>query len=135
MGKRKGTDWVKKYGRPGDQNYINVYLSIIESEAYLYLRPLEKCLLQEFLVVNYKTKSNGRLNLSVEATAKRLGVAKNTLMPAYRVLQDHGFIECTTGAFPQERLARLWRITFLPCNGREPTDEWRFWSAVEQYKV
>ncbi len=131
MGKLNKAGFVKKFGRSGDTKYFPVYLSILESDAYKSLRPIEKCLLEEFRIVNFKTRANGRLNLSVEVAAKRLGIAKNTVMPAFHVLEERGFIRCTVGEVYQERLARLWRITFLPWNGREPTDEWRNWGRSD----
>ena len=120
---KKGTDYIKKYGRPGD-GYFPVFPSVVESKAHRSLCPVAKCLLSEFLVLHHRTKANGKLNLSVDTAAKHLGKNRKTVMSAYHELVEHGFLECTVGDVYQERLARLWRITFLPWDGREPTDEW-----------
>lgn len=72
---------------------------------------------------------NGRIVLSVETAAQKLGVALGTVRPAFRELEKHGFIECRLGADWPNGRAREWRLTYEGCNGREPTDEWVIWEG------
>lgn len=98
----------------------------LESPSYRDLRPLARCLLEEFLIV-YRPSLNGRLSLPTRKAARRLGIAENTVLNAFDDLVEHGFIELIKGHDWAAREAREWRLTFMLCNGREPTDDWRNW--------
>ena len=120
------SNWVEKFGRQGKS--FPVYLEVVDSPAYRSLRPLDRCLLEEFLILNRKVPRNGELNLPVAKAAVLLRVANNTIRSSYYRLMERGFIILERGAAFEERKARLWRISFLPARGREPTDDWRLWA-------
>lgn len=106
--------------------FVMVYREWFNSAAYRDLSLTARCLLMEMHIL-YRPGRNGALSLSVVNAAKRLNVTQRTVRPAFHELAEHGFISLTKGEYWQERKAREWRLTFLKCNGSEPTDEWRFW--------
>ena len=99
---------------------------ILSSPAYRDLRPVDRCVLEELQRV-YRPNRNGQLSLSVRNAEKLVHANKDTVSKAFDNLAAHGFIELARGEYWQEGKAREWRLTFEPCNGREPTDEWRTW--------
>ena len=111
--------------RPG--GFIRKHEEWLASPAYRDLRPVERCLLEEFQRV-YLPSRNGRLSISVEKAAKELRCNKDTASRAFYALVEHGFIVLTKGHLWQQRLAREWRLTLQECDGRLPTDDWKRWS-------
>lgn len=99
---------------------------ILGSPAYRHLKPVDRCVLEELQRV-YRPNRNGQLSLSVRNAEKLVHANKDTVSRAFDTLAAHGFIELVRGEYWQEGKAREWRLTFEPCNGREPTDEWRTW--------
>ena len=75
----------------------------------------------------YRPNRNGQLSLSVRNAEKLVHANKDTVSKAFDNLAANGFIELVRGEYWQEGKAREWRLTFEPCSGREPTDEWRAW--------
>lgn len=119
----------RKLKRPAVNGYAFIQKDAewLESPAYRALRPLARCLLDEFLII-YRESRNGDLTLSTRAAAQRLGVSENTVLPAFDQLVEHGFLEMTRGEVWVERKAREWRLTIMPSQGQEPTDDWRRWA-------
>ena len=125
MAKRKS--FAPLYRRQG--GFIVKHREWLESSAYRDLSLTARCLLDEFLLVHQRAPNqNGRLGLSVEKAAPRLGICENTAGPAFHELLAHGFIALGNEAVWVAGKAREYRLTFLPYNGREPTDEWRDWT-------
>lgn len=115
----------KAYRRPG--YYIQRWGEYLESPAYRSLKPLPRCLLEEFQII-YRPGLNGRLVLSHETAAKRLGVTTKTVSPAFAELIEKGFIELCLDSDYSNGKAREYRLTFEPfADGREPSDEWKLW--------
>lgn len=111
--------------------FIQKRAEVLESPAYRALKPLARCLLEEFLIIN-RPGRNGNLSISTLNAAKRLNVTENTAMKAFIELQKHGFLELTNIHCWQKRRAREFAITFLPVNKSEPTDKWRNWNDVKK---
>ena len=115
---------AKQYNRKG--SYIRKWAVWMESPAYRDLKPPARCLLDEFLLI-YRPGRNGYLSISVRNAVKRLRVSENTAKNAYYELVEHGFLVLAKGEIYAQRKAREWRLTIEPCNGHEPTDDWRQW--------
>ena len=115
---------IKRAKRAGP--FVQLHEEILESPAYRDLNPVARCLLTEFQRI-YRPSRNGLLSISVMNAGKLIKANKDTASKAFRSLAEHGFIVLTKGEYWQERLAREWRLTFEPCNGREPTDDWKRW--------
>ena len=99
----------------------------LNSPAYRDLRPVERCLLEEFQRICLPGR-NGRLSIDVLRASKLLKVNKSTASGAFHGLIEHGFLVLTKGHLWQQRLAREWRLTLEGCDGRQPTDDWTQWS-------
>lgn len=100
---------------------------MFDSPAYRDLSLSARVLLDEFMHL-YRPDRNGTLSISTKNAAKRLNCAEKTAMKAFPELVEHGFLALTEGHYWQQRKAREWRLTFEPCHGREPTDEWKEWT-------
>ncbi len=106
-----------------------LYRHYTSSPAYRDLKPPAKVLLLEFLESCFPQERNGRLSISVKNAAEKLNVSKPTAIRAFNELAEHGFIVLVNGERWQERKAREWRLTIMPCNGREPSNEWEQWNS------
>ena len=83
------------------------------------------------LVKMHNGGNNGEIFLGERDAAAALGIARNTVSKAFDDLISHGFLSKTQqGSFNVKiRLATIWRLTFLPTQGRGPTHEYRDWTA------
>lgn len=107
--------------------FIQKHEEWLACPAYRDLKPSARCLLEEFQRV-YRPDRNGQLSISVANAKVLLNVSKETASKAFYDLSEHGFIVLTKGQVWTERIAREWKLTFMPCGTREPTDEWKLWS-------
>lgn len=133
MGKRKNQ---VRLSRPVTEGYkfIQKDAEWLESPSYRDLTVLARCLLEEFLII-YRESRNGSLVLDVRRAAERLGVSDNTALQPFDDLVSHGFIVNTRGAVWRNSKAREWRITCMPANGQEPTDDWRDWRPGQHVRA
>ena len=99
---------------------------ILKSDAYQDLSPKAKALLTEMVWQEYPNR-NGNLVYSVSTAQNRLGLSNVTARKPFYELQEKRLIEKNHEAEFGIGIATRWRITFLPCNGREATHEWREW--------
>ena len=106
--------------------YCALHEEILDSPAYRDLTPAARALHVELLRL-YRPDRNGALSLEVRKAAEQTRTHKDTASRAFRELAEHGFIALRHGERWMDHLAREWRITSEPCNGREPTDDWREW--------
>jgi hypothetical protein len=75
------------------------------------------------------------IHYSARRAAEKLGVTPNTAAKAFHELAEHGFIECIDEADWFNGQARIYRLTWLPSDGREPTNEWMQWTDEKQSTV
>jgi hypothetical protein len=75
---------------------------------------------------------NGKLFLSARKASEETGMSRNTVMNAFRDLEEHGFIVAVErGHFTVKGgPATRWRMTFVsaPAQSRAPTHEWQRWA-------
>jgi len=85
--------------------------------------------------LNHGGKENGKLTVTF-ANLKKFGMANpNDIARGFRELRALGFIEVTRAGRAgnaEHRTPNLFRITYLPANGKAPTDEWRRIATVEE---
>jgi len=117
----------RKYKRNG--GYIQRHEEWLSSPAYRDLKPVARCLLEEFQRI-YRPNRNGQLSISVANAAKLTHASKEPVSRAFYELADHGFLKPMKDAYWTERAAREWALTFESLNGREPTDDWKRWSST-----
>lgn len=108
------------------EHHVRLYDSLLESQAYLDLKPPARALLVEFLHI-YRPLRNGRLSISTSDAAKRINVTEPTAIKAFEELATHGFIRLTSTENWMERRARKWELTMQPLNNREPRNDWMNW--------
>ena len=106
--------------------FIKIESKWFESPAYRDLRPVAKCLLNEFLNI-YRPTRNGKLSLSTRNAAERIGVAENTVINAYHDLVEHGFLILTSHHNWTQGMAREFELTVRGIDVRAPKDSWREW--------
>ncbi|TVO78451.1 hypothetical protein [Sedimenticola selenatireducens] len=116
----------KPYKREG--GYVKKWEVILASSAYRDLKPVARCLLEEFQRI-YRPARNGTLSISLKRAQTLINAGETAVMEAFKQLVANGFIVLTHGELWQQRKAREWRLTFEPyANGREPSDEWKYWT-------
>ncbi|HRK98669.1 MAG TPA: hypothetical protein PLE43_09375 [Alphaproteobacteria bacterium] len=103
--------------------FVGLPRRVFKSEQYKNLGMTARCLLDE-LQHKHTGSNNGRIIFSVEMAMKNLGISYNTAKNAFKELEHRGFIERSLDANYMNGQAREWRLTYEPCYGREPTDDW-----------
>ena len=108
------------------QHFVQIYDNVLNSSAYLDLKPPARALLIEFHRI-YRPSRNGRLSISIREAEKRLRITEPVVLKAFEDLAEHGFIRLINHENWQERLAREWELTMLPVNNHEPRNDWMQW--------
>jgi hypothetical protein len=108
------------------EHHIRLYDSLLDSPAYLDLKPPARALLIEFLRI-YRPFRNGRLSISTRDAVTRLNVSEPTAIKAFEELATHGFIRLRNHENWMERKAREWELTMLQVNNHEPRNDWMKW--------
>jgi DNA-binding transcriptional MocR family regulator len=122
----------KAYRRSG--GYVQKWEEILSSPAYRDLKPVARCLIEEFQRL-YRPGRNGQLSISTKNASRLLNVTEPTAIKAFKEVEAHGFIKLSEGHRWTERKAREWRLTFEPGNNnQEPTDEWRDWQPKNNHR-
>jgi hypothetical protein len=81
--------------------------------------------------MNHAGTMNGQLRVSHRQFIK-CGVTKNMVAPAIRGLVERGLVRITpTESDGDIRGYYQYRLTFLPANSKEPTNEWRSFRAPD----
>lgn len=117
---------AKKPSSSAIQHHVRLNDDILNSPAYLDLKPPARALLIEFLRIHRPTR-NGRLSISTRDATERLNVTEPVAMRAFEDLASHGFLRLTRLESWQERKAREWELTMLSVNNREPRNDWMQW--------
>lgn len=109
------------------EHHIRLNDSLLESPAYLDLKPPARALLIEFLRI-HRPSRNGRLSISTRDAAERVNTTEPTVLKAFEELATHGFIRLTNHENWMERKAREWSLTMLPVGNHEPRNDWMNWT-------
>lgn len=109
------------------EHHIRLNDSLLESPAYLDLKPPARALLVEFLRI-HRPSRNGRLSIPTREATDRLNVSEPTAIKAFDELAEHGFIRLTNLENWQERKAREWSLTMLHVGSHEPRNDWMTWT-------
>ena len=72
------------------------------------------------------------VHYSTKRAEEAMQMSHPTVCKAFQELMDKGFIELIGLHDWMNGKAREWRLTWLPFNGREPTDEWQFWKPPDE---
>jgi hypothetical protein len=104
--------------------YVSFPLAVLKSDAYLSLTSKSRALLVYIQSLEFPER-NGRIGLSEANASKHLDCSPNTASKAFDELINRGLIVCYNEGCHLSGMAREWCITYLPVNGREPTDDWK----------
>lgn len=106
--------------------FAGLPLFVLESEAYVTLPPLAKCLLYE-LAAQYSSHNNGYLSLTRDDLRARGYPSTNSNTKAIKSLIESALITQTRigGIAKGRRLCNLYAINWQPIDGRtdKPIDE------------
>ena len=104
------------------QGVIGFPREVIRSDAFLKLKPAAKALMMILQDVWRPHEPN--VHFSVRRAGDRLNVSKNSAAVAFKELLQAGFIVCAEESDWLNGKARVWRLTWVPIKGKEPTNEW-----------
>lgn len=103
---------------------VMVGLRMINSASYEGLSTPAK-LLTLFLQSHWR--NHKPVDYGVREAQRRLKCSKATAIAVFQELQSSGFIELVDESLFSSRTqskARTWRLTWLPFDGKAPTNEW-----------
>lgn len=106
---------------------------VFNSPQYRSLSMNARCILDELQNLHLPGR-NGRIVLSVEQGMAALNLSYNTVKEAFWQLEEMGFIERMLDYNFSKGIAREWRLTYEPYDGREPTDDWKSYPPLPQKK-
>lgn len=127
-----------KQHKSGDQ-FVMHPVAMLQSPAFVALsRSGHKVLARiEIEHCAHGGKDNGRLPVTHE-DFRRYGIDHNSIHPAIREAEALGFIETTQRGIAGNggyRRASEFRSTYLPANGKPPTNEWAAIQTVAEAKL
>lgn len=79
--------------------------------------------------------NNGRIAAGYEDLSKKLMMSKSTVQRSLKNLQNTKFIKLRKQGQFMGRLANEWEVTFLPCEGRSPSNEWGQAPAIKRKRT
>ncbi len=113
-----------RYKQPG--GVLGFPRQVLRSPAYRDLPLAARCLMLE--LQNVWQPSEPEVHFSVRRAAVTLGISMSTASRAFIQLIEHGFIRNVGASNWIEGQARTYVLTWLPNNGREPSNDWQNWS-------
>jgi hypothetical protein len=118
---------------PADEPWVWLTRELLSSNAWQTLSINERRVIDRLLIehMNHAGTMNGQLRVSHRQFIK-CGVTKNKVAPAIRGLVARGLVRITpTESGGDIRGYYQYRLTFLPANYKEPTNEWRSFRAPD----
>ena len=120
-------------GRSEDDQYWNVPYTLAKSDAFRQLTgPALKVFME--LRARYNGSNNGKITLSLDESARLLGISKSTSKRAFEVLEERGFIKLRVKGQWYGRKASQWILTVCPLNGVPATNDWKQWRASKELR-
>ena len=115
------------------ERFVKLTYSLIESEAWKWLRPISKAIYIE-LKRRYNGLNNGRISLSLSEAAHILKASKSSVSTALKQLETHGFIKLIKKGYFTGRVASEYALTDEQLDGYPPTREWRRWQPTKPHR-
>ncbi len=117
---------AKKNRLPFDSagGVVTIQKRLISSPAYLDLCAQAKALIP---LLQQHWRHDKPVDYGLREAARLIPCSRKLASRAFNELDDSGFIECVGTSLFNSRdgsKARQWRLTWLPYNGRAPTNEW-----------
>jgi hypothetical protein len=117
---------------PPDRPWVWLTRELLSSEAWQTLSINERRVIDWLLIeqMNHAGTMNGQLRVSHRQFIT-WGVTKNKVAPAIHGLQARGLVRITSAESNGDiRGYYQYRLTFLPADYGEPTNEWRSFRAA-----
>jgi hypothetical protein len=127
----------KRSRRDHTPRHVRICHYMMETPAWKSLGAVERAIYLD-MASRYAGQgtNNSKIGYSIRTAAKNLHIGTSTAKRALDVLQDRGFIVCTTkGAFSlKTRHATEWRLTEFVCDvsGDLPTKEFIRWQPEDK---
>ena len=115
------------------ERFIKLTYSVLESEAWRWLRPISKAVYIE-LRRRYNGRNNGRISLSLSEAAHILKASKSSISTALKQLETHGFIKLIKKGYFTGRMASEYALTDEQLDGYSPTREWKQWQPNKPHR-
>lgn len=129
---------VDKTGKTANEQFVKMTRAVLLHPAYIALSGNAKVLYQHIKMEAYGAR-NGKVHLSVEEAARRLGVSANTANKAFHELQAKGFLVLTSfGALGIEgkRSSPTYAVTEYPIHPEVvPRQTFRDWKPHLEFPV
>jgi hypothetical protein len=116
---------VNAKGRQRESRHVRLY-------RYMWASLIERldgnALKALFYMLTFEEgDNNGAIYMGARMLSKGIGVDKKTALRCLQHLDRQGFIRPEQLGYFQQKggPATRWRFTFLPANGKSPTNEWR----------
>ncbi len=103
---------------------------LIESKNYQTLSTHARCLM---VLLQVQWRNDKAVDYGVREAEVRLGCNRKTVMKAFNLLMERGFIICTEQSLFSTRTqskSRSWQLTWLPFNFNDPVNTWENWSEI-----
>ncbi len=114
----------------GGERHIRLTHFMTGTPAWQSLKPAERVVYLDVARI-YNGKNNGTLARSCRDAGKACNVNKDTAAKAFKVLEERGFLDCTTpGGFSlKTRHAAEWRLTEWACDKTRalPSKRYQHW--------
>ncbi|WP_018997599.1 helix-turn-helix domain-containing protein [Hirschia maritima] len=129
MAKRKRR--INAKGRNDTEQYLPIPYSMANHPTFRSLSgPAVKVWIE--LRSKFNGSNNGKLSLSFQDAATKLGLSKTTVGRAFNELQEKGFIVKQKAGHWYGRKAAEYQITDKPYNGSTATRSWQQWRAPKE---
>ena len=115
------------------ERFVKLTYTLIESEAWRWLRPISKAVYIE-LKRRYNGLNNGKISLSLSEAAHLLKASKSSISKALKQLETHGFIKLIKKGYFTGRMASEYALTDEQLDGYPPTREWRRWQPTKPHR-
>jgi hypothetical protein len=117
---------------PADEPWVWLTRELLSSNAWQTLSVNERRVIDRLLIehMNHAGTMNGKLRVSHRQFIT-WGVTKNKVTPAIHGLEGRGLVRITAAETNGDiRGYYQYRLTFLPADYKEPTNEWRSFRAA-----
>ena len=104
------------------ERFVKLTYTLIESEAWRWLRPISKAVYIE-LKRRYNGLNNGKISLSLSEAAHLLKASKSSISTALKQLETHGFIKLIKKGYFTSRMASEFALTDEQLDGFPTTRE------------
>ena len=126
---------LRGIGMSNGDRYVQLEHYMLKSKAWQALNP-QAWKLYIAVCLRHNGINNGTISYAVRE-AEAISLTRSTAKRAFDELEVRGFLALTRdSSFSQKaRMARLWRITAYPTEGRDATQDFMRWQPSDPVKL